>query len=236
MDVERSDNRRWYQGPLFPYRAGKSDITVDVTLSSWPIRGLGLAKAVLSTIREFKKTTTGRVLDFGSGSWLRYLEPIRKTLQSAEIQAVEFAEAFRGDAQEVRNTYDAHVKFWTPAEFAKKCSCLFDLIVLVNVLNTMPEERHRREVFEALAKHLNPLGKLLVYQRIWAQGENPDGSHVYGDGWIVPHHSSHTYRAKTGARWFSERVKEQGLKAVPIKTTITSSNTLLAVWERPFDG
>jgi hypothetical protein len=110
-------------------------------------------------------------------------------------------------------------------------------VLAVNVLNTMPEESHQREAFAALSKRLNPLGKLIIYQRIWAESENPKGARAYGEGWMVPQnrHPHHTYRGKTGARWFNERAKELGLKVVALRTEISSSNTLLRVWERPFE-
>jgi hypothetical protein len=113
------------------------------------------------------------------------------------------------------------------------------MILLVNVLNTIPEDMHQRTVFAFLAEHLNPLGWLVVYQRVWAEGEPPDVKIPYGDGWLVPQtvHNYHTYRGKTGAKWFTACATAAGLHLHPVTNNIriTSANTLLRVWKRPFD-
>jgi len=236
--IERGDSRRWYQGPIFSYHLDNAQITVNVAHSSWAIRGMATAKAVLGVFKEFRKTASAglHVLDFGAGSWLRYVTHLRTGLPSPNVYAVEYDEAFRDEAKEVRDTHEPHVTLWTPSQFQKKDRC-FDLIIAINVLNTIPEESHQRAVFKVLADHLNPLGKLFVYQRIWAKGENHEGSIPYGDGWIVPqsNHPHHTYHGKTGARWFADRAEEHRLRVMPLATTITSSNTFIRAWERPFD-
>lgn len=236
--TDRDDNLQWYQGPFFRYRRGKQAISVNVAHSSWPIRGLATTKAVLSVFKEFKATASGglHVLDFGAGSWLRYVRPLQRGLPSPNVYAVEFDEAFRDGAKEVREVHEPHMTLWTPSKFRKETRC-FDLIVAINVLNTIPEDSHQRAIFKILSRRLNPLGKLFVYQRIWAKNENPDGSIPYGDGWIIPqsNHPHHTYHGKTGARWFAEQSEENRLRAMPLETRITSSNTFIRAWEKPFD-
>lgn len=237
MAVSRRDRRDWHEGPIFEYRAAGKKIRVNVTGSSWPIRGLEPAHAVRDVLREFRKLPGQRVLDFGAGSWLRYVNCVQKLLSTREVYAVEFDEAFRDDALQVRRQHEADVTFWAPGRFASMRTGKFDLIILVNVLNTMPEEHHQHEVFSFLSNVLNPLGWLVVYQRIWVESENPSGAFQYGDGWLVPQarFNHYTYRAKTGAKWFNQRADECKLKPVDIKTDISSSNTLLRVWEKRFE-
>jgi spermidine synthase len=125
------------------------------------------------------------------------------------------------------------ISFYSPASFVGEDD-KYDLILLINVLNTIPEEEHRRQVFDHLARRLNPTGWLLVYQRIWSSADKPVDKLPYMDGWLVPQtrYDYYTYRAKTGAIWFNLRAEACGLKAVRIKTRITSNNTLLRVWEK----
>jgi hypothetical protein len=75
----------------------------------------------------------------------------------------------------------------------------------------------------------------MVYQRIWAETENPKGAIPYSDGWLIPqtHYSYYTYRAHTGHRWFNEQAA--AAKLWPKSTfELSSSNTLLRLWEKPF--
>jgi cyclopropane fatty-acyl-phospholipid synthase-like methyltransferase len=200
---------------------------------------MAATKAVLSVFKEFKKTASAgcHVLDFGAGAWLRYVAHLRKGLPSPNVYAVEFDEAFQGEAAEVREGEAANITFWTPRQF-RKASQRFDLIVAINVLNTIPEEEHQREVFKVLAARLNPLGKMFVYQRIWAKGESESaGGTAYGEGWIMPqsNHPHHTFHGKTGANWFKQQAEENGLRVIPLETKLTSNNTFIRAWEKPFD-
>jgi cyclopropane fatty-acyl-phospholipid synthase-like methyltransferase len=200
---------------------------------------MAVTKAVLSAFKEFKKTASAgcHVLDFGAGAWLRYVEHLQKGLPSPNVYAVEFEEAFKDEAKERRDAHAQNTTLWTPAEFRKEDQ-RFDLIIAINVLNTIPEEIHQREIFKVLANRLNPTGKLFVYQRIWAKGESEgDGGIPYGEGWIMPqsHHPHHTYHGKLGANWFKTQAKECELRVVDLKTDITSGNTFFRAWERQFD-
>jgi hypothetical protein len=234
MKIQRLDKRFWYSGPRFDYRAAGKKLTVNVVGSSWPIRGLALAQAVCDVLRECHGE---KVLDFGAGSWLRYVEHIRHKLPTRDVYAVEFDEAFRGDSADLKRRFQSDVTFWTPSSFKKQHDQKFDLILLINVLNTMPEEEHQRQVFKCLSERLNPLGWLVVYQRVWTEGENPAGALPYGDGWLIPqtNYNYYTYRAKTGAKWFNARAAACRLKSVTTKAEakISSRNTLFRVWEKP---
>ena len=235
MKIRRNDKRLWHEGPIFNYHAPGKKIAVNVAGSSWAIRGLAAAKAVTKVLREFRVLGGNRVLDFGAGSWLRYIEPVRRTLPSSDIYTVEFEEAFHDDAAKLKAKFQSDVTFWTPSSFMSRRTGKFDLIFAINVLNTIPEAEHQREVFSCLSEHLKPLGWLLIYQRIWVESENPAEALPYGDGWLIPQtYGYYTYRAKTGAKWFNAQAAECKLRPVPIKTEITSSNTLLRVWEKPF--
>jgi hypothetical protein len=233
--IHRTDARAWHQGPVFNYRASPTSIDVNVVGSSWPIRGLATAEAVLQVLASFKKRPGQTILDFGAGSWLRYTQHLRSALPSKDVYAVEYEEAFHDDAGAVKQQLEQHITLWRPIDFVREKKQHFDLILLINVLNTIPEESHRASIFDALSDRLNPTGWLLMYQRIWAKSENPKGAIEYGDGWLTPQkrHSHYTFRASTGARWFNEQAKKADLK--PVSTAeLSSSNTLLRVWEKPF--
>jgi len=184
--VKRDDGRSWYQGPVFEYRASSKPIVVNVAGSSWPLSGINLAKYVVSILKDFRELPGTTIVDFGAGSWLRYARRIQRLMGDRNLYVVEYSEAYHGKAAEVRRKLEPHATFWSPAEFAKDKKQRFDLAILVNVLNTIPEETHRRSVFQALAARLNPRGRLVVYQRMWVESENPKGALAYGDGWMVP--------------------------------------------------
>jgi hypothetical protein len=194
-----------------------------------------LADVVLKVLKKFKALPGRRILDFGAGSWLRYSQRIRSLMPDRELYAVEYAEAFHDDASALKDQFRNDLELWRPVDFVKHKDRRFDLVLVVNVLNTIPEEAHRRSVFSTLADRLNPNGWLLVYQRIWAESENPAGAIEYGDGWLIPqpYHSYYTYRARTGARWFNQEATALGLRALPTPET-SSSNVILRLWEKPF--
>lgn len=234
--MKRADRRAWHQGPSFNYKASPKPLVVNVAISSWAIRGLRHAAVVHQIIGQFKrKRSGGTILDFGAGSWLRYVQHLRKTMPSSELFAVEYSEAFHEEAEALRQNLEAHITLWSPTDFVKSKPKGFDLVLVVNVLNTIPEEAHRRSIFKSLAQRLNPNGWLVVYQRIWALSENPPGAIEYDDGWLVPqeNYNCYTYRARTGHRWFNDRAGEAGLRAMTVPE-ISSSNTLLRLWEKPF--
>ncbi len=235
--IRRDDGRSWHQGPSFEYRLSPKKVVVNVTGSSWTIKGLALAAAVVKILKESTRFPGENVLDFGAGSWLRYAQHIQKRMPGRDLYIVEYSEAFSevGPAQ-LKRAMEDDVTFWRPSDFVQNTDVHFDLILLVNVLNTVPEEKHRESMFQTLAKRLNPRGWLVVYQRIWAASENPPGAIEYTDGWLVPqkHHDYFTFRGKTGKRWFNEQAEKARLRNVTTKAKITSSNTLLRVWEKPF--
>jgi hypothetical protein len=232
----------WHQGPRFDYRADRKKVSVNVAGSSWLIHNMPRAQPVEDLLGEFKKTRPGEnpaVLDFGAGSWLRYVSYMQEKGLTSDLHAVEFNEAFHGEAAALKSGLEPSVSFRAPGSFENQRRQKFDLILLVNVLNTMPEETHRQEVFTCLSERLNPLGWLAVYQRVWVESENPEGALLYGDGWLVPQpkYGYYTYRAKTGAIWFNARAKTCDLKSLAIKaqTKFTSGNTLFRLWEKPLE-
>jgi hypothetical protein len=239
MKVNPLHNLPWHGGPRFDYRADGRKVAVNVVGSSWGIHNMPLAEPVRSVLRQFRPIGGNRVLDFGAGSWLRYVRYVRRNLNTREVYAVEFEEAFHDDSAKLKARYAQNVTFWTPKSFEKQRDEKFDLILLVNVLNTMPEEEHQRDVFRCLSKRLELNGWLLVYQRVWTAGVNPTDALPYGNGWFIPQqprYDYYTYRAGTGAIWFNKLAKECGLDPVVTKAEnkFTSNNTLLKVWEKPF--
>jgi hypothetical protein len=233
-------NRTWYSGPKFQYHTAGKKLTVNVAGSSWRIGGLPLSNPVRSVLGEFNEVKPGEnaVLDFGAGSWLRYVRFVTDNLPTADVHAVEFEDAFHDDALNVRTCLQPRFTFWTPRSFKTDRRKKFDLILLVNVLNTIPEDEHRRAVFAYLSQRLNPLGWMVVYQRVWVESENPPGALPYDDGWVVPQPSCdyYTYRAKTGAKWFAAQAQACGLRYYRTQTEqkFKAGNTLFRAWEKPF--
>jgi hypothetical protein len=216
---------------------------VDVTRSA-PHGKLALSMQVIQTLNKFMAGPGERVLDFGAGAWLRYVKEINKTMnhRPIELYVVEYEEAFQDRSQnaqsvvtKLRNTLNQYATFWTPEKFASRAmrGTHFDLILLINVLNTIPEEEHRADIFRTLAKRLRPMGWLFVEQRMWVKSENPKAP-KYGDGWIIEQLSCSTYHAGTGARWFSNMAKEAKLEVLDLGIKPKSHNTLFRVWEKPF--
>src|SRR2546423_7322400 len=242
MNITPLHHLLWYDGPRFNYGVAKKVVTVNVVGSSWLIHGVPLAWPVCSVLEEFKQNRGGdKVLDFGAGSWVRCIQRIRKSMPTREVHAVEFNEGFHDDSVALKTSFMPFVTFWTPKSFQRlPRRKKFDLILLVNVLNTMPEEWHRRKVFACLSKRLNPMGWMVVYQRVWTAGVNPAGALQYEEnGWLIsqqPRFDYYTYRAGTGATWFNDQAEECGLEPYPTKTekNFTSNNTLFKVWEKPF--
>lgn len=238
MKIKRTHRLSWHQGPRFSYSVAKKKFNVNVVGSSWPIHGVPLAKPIRDVLEEFKYLGRDQILDFGAGSWLRYVSYIRKKYRTFEVYAVEFDEAFHGMASTLKATFSSHVTFWTPSSFENQRGN-FDLILLVNVLNTIPEDEHQREVFKCLSENLSPSGWMVVYQRIWTKGENPSGALPYGNGWFIPQsqYGYYTYRSATGASWFKAQAKACGLNHIMshAEEKFASNNTLFKVWEKQFD-
>jgi SAM-dependent methyltransferase len=239
MKIKRLRHLLWQEGPRFDYSGGgKKPLTVNVVGSGWLIRG-ALAHPVCGVIEEFKQSSGGsRVLDFGAGAWLRYTQYMRKRLPTYELHAVEFDDAFQyATPAALKNGLVNQVKFWQPKSFERKRGEKFDLILLINVLNTMPEEEHQEEVFKCLSERLNPTGWLVVYQRTWVASENPPDALPYKNGWLIPQrppYDYYTYRSGNGANWFNSLAKECGLNPVPTRAarSFTSNNTVFKVWEK----
>jgi hypothetical protein len=197
---------------------------------------MDLADAVLK-VMDKRKELGGTILDFGAGSWLRYTKRVQGTYSGQELYAVEYEEAFHDKAKMLRDSMQNDVTFWRPFDFVMQKKQRFDLALLINVLNTIPEESQRQSIFKAVADRLNPLGWLVVYQRNWSESDKPDGALEYTDGWMVRQQDgSYTYRARTGARWFNDQARECKLRDVQKGIAPPSSNNaLLRVWEKPFD-
>jgi len=238
--IEQVRNKSWYNGPDFVYRKRegrkRETLTVHVTASASPLKAVPLSSPVLSLIEKAsqKQVAVSRTLDFGAGCWLRYVEPILTKLPETELHVVEYEEAFSGSAAATYLGLKSRFTHWSPGEFADVDES-FDLILVVNVLNTIPETLHHQQIFRFLSKRLNPLGWLAVYQRVWAQNDNLPTAIPYGEGWIIPlqRQDACTYRAKTGAQWFNAEARGARLRPLQLGIPMTSGNTIFKVWEKP---
>lgn len=245
----KKHSKRWYEGPQFKYRLDYSDRTkdvfVDVTRSA-PHSGLPLSAHVTKALDSIMDGAGGCVLDFGAGAWLRHATMIKEKMNECplELYIVEYEEAFRNRSREaqkqvakLRDSISSFATFWTPKEFASisKRGTDFDLILLINVLNTIPEERHRGRIFRTLVRRLRPSGRLVVDQRIWVRSENPEAPR-YGDGWIIEQPNYCTFRAGTGATWFNNMANRARLNVLGLGIKHSSGNTFFRIWEKPFGG
>jgi hypothetical protein len=245
--VEKRHKKRWYEGPRYKYALIYPEETIEVIIDvtrSAPNEKIDLSSNVVQVIDKFLDGPGTRVLDFGGGAWLRYSRMLMDVMQHSplDLYIVEYEEAFKNrsrKAQEnvacLRKDADGYATFWTPRRFIKRSNSKthFDLILLVNVLNTVPEVDHRRRMFKAVANRLRPLGWIVVDQRIWAKSENLYAPE-HGKGWVIPQTNYCTYRAGTGANWFNQIAEEEDLKTHRLEIKHSSGNTFFRVWKRPF--
>jgi len=214
---------------------------VDVTGSSWPLSGVPLSSQVLQVLARCAENEKRRVLDFGAGTWLRYPRYILEHHPELELFVVEYEEAFAGRSPQAaaacERTRD-QATVWTPGEFDTKKvrKQRFDAVLLVNVLNTVPEPGFREDIVKTLSERLYPSGWLVVYQRIWTGSELKGQFFEYQDGWIVPLDGKDycTYRARTGAKWFNQVTRELPLRVLDLDIGMSSGNTFFRVWQKRF--
>jgi SAM-dependent methyltransferase len=149
-----------WKDPYYHYRLKQRKIVVDVT-GSIP-NFIGEIDGLSDVAAEFKKRGFTRVLDFGAGKLrnARYL--LRKQFK---VWAVEFKEAYDTPKAEqifksTRNSFTNFFFLEYPDKFLE-FKGEFDCVLLINVVNVVPEPGDRKKIVIECTKRLKRGGLLL---------------------------------------------------------------------------
>ena len=177
--------RKLFESPLFrgTDSSGKK-FTVDVTSSIAPSlpSNAGLIQSVTDWMKEHHCT---RVLDFGAGA-LRHTIPLLRA--GFEVTAVEYENAFKRPVAAKKRTMAkrfAHFEdlVW-PHDFVRSRE-KYDVVLLVFVLQTVPEKKERDAILSEIAKKLDRNGpRRLYYASRIGDTSNSDKLHLYKDGFV----------------------------------------------------
>ena len=177
--------RKPFESPFFngTDSSGKQ-FKVDVTSSIAPSlsSNTGLVDSVISWMKEHN---CRRILDFGAGA-LRHSLPLLRA--GFEVTAVEYENAFkRPVASKKRAAAQRFAHFedlvW-PHDFLKSRE-KYDVVILVFVLQTVPEKKERDTILKEIAKRLDRNGpRRLYYASRFGDRTETDTRHRYKDGFI----------------------------------------------------
>ena len=164
---------------------GSKKFTVDVTqsISAGLSGNAGLVEHLVPWMKERGFT---RILDFGAGA-LRHTLPLLD--QGFEVTAVEFKEAFsRPKANknlEIARTKDGFSELIWPKDFINS-SQRFDVILLIFVLQVVPNKSDRERILDEIRKKLDKNGpKRLYYASRFGEGSRLKDEDKFRDGWIL---------------------------------------------------
>ena len=156
-----------WKDPYYKYivTKRKKPVTIDVTASIPPFKVP--SPSLSDVVADFKVRKFKTVLDFGAG---KLRNSIFLLEQNFKVWAVEFKEAFETPAgkqrlEEAKNfgKQSSGKKFFYleyPKDFFRFNKTL-DAALLINVVNIISEESHRKKILRACAKHIRPGGMLL---------------------------------------------------------------------------
>jgi len=164
-----------WKSPLYIYKmmdkldpADDSEILVDVTWSAKPTHATmapSLEKALRVTFDYLDKSKL-KILDFGAGK-LRHTIPLLEI--GHFVDACDYRSLYEKPSQEIKKNLEKarkYKKYFSqliyPADFAK-IAVQYDLIMMVNVLNVMPEPLERYFVLQKCNQHLSNGGYLLWF-------------------------------------------------------------------------
>ena len=173
LTVQSTADSMW-KSPLYIFKASHGldqtedvEILVDVTWSSKPTRpqmSPALKDALRKTFGHLGRPSL-RILDFGAGK-LRHTLPLLD--KGHRVDAVDYRSLYAKPSPEIRKNliraqkYGKQVKqVIYPDEFAKR-QVDYDLILLINVLNIMPEPLERYFVLHKCNENLSNGGHPLV--------------------------------------------------------------------------
>jgi 2-polyprenyl-3-methyl-5-hydroxy-6-metoxy-1,4-benzoquinol methylase len=145
-----------WDDPYFRYRIPKREIIVDVTASIPNFENE--VDALGDVVAEFQRRKYNKICDFGAGKLRNTLFLLKKKFR---VWAVEFEEAFDTPAaQKMRKKARDHGGFFElkyPREFLH-FSETFDAVLLINVINIVPEKSHRVKILDECADRLKSGG------------------------------------------------------------------------------
>jgi 2-polyprenyl-3-methyl-5-hydroxy-6-metoxy-1,4-benzoquinol methylase len=174
LTVQSTAESMW-QSPLYIFKASHGldqtddfEILVDVTWSSKPTRpqmSPALTTALRKTFGHLGRSSL-KILDFGAGK-LRHTLPLLE--KGHIVDAVDYRSLYAKPSPEIRKNLiraqqygDRFKQVIYPAEFAKQ-QVDYDLILLINVLNIMPEPLERYFVLHKCNENLSKGGHLLWF-------------------------------------------------------------------------
>jgi hypothetical protein len=174
LTVQSTADSIW-RSPLYIFKAKQGldasddvEILVDVTWSSKPTRPK-MAPALQKTLRATFDHLGGsklKILDFGAGK-LRHTLPLLE--KGHTVDAVDFRSLYLKPTPEIKKNLQRAQQFGGrftqvvyPSDFAKQKKH-YDLILLINVLNVMPEPLERYFVLHKCNENLSKGGHLLWF-------------------------------------------------------------------------
>jgi len=151
--------KRNWDNPYYKYKLARREIIIDVTGSiprfEGEVDGLG------DVVAEFRKRGFKKICDFGAGKFRNSLYLLKNKYK---VWAVEFKEAFETPhAQKMKKRAETHKNLFIlqyPNEFLG-CKETFDAVILINVVNIIPEKRHREKVLIECSERLRKRGLIL---------------------------------------------------------------------------
>lgn len=149
-----------WQEPYYECPVGESIFTVDVTKSS-PSR-LKAIRIMDELIVDLNNMKAKRILDFGAGK-LRNTIPLLK--EGFQVYACEYQRQFEHYSKsiemlEATRKYRNFKTLIYPHEF-RSSTVEFDAILLIYVMNIIPDPDHRKLILESCAQRLKQNGRLL---------------------------------------------------------------------------
>jgi len=179
------DNQNW-KSPYYKYiiTKRKKKVTINVTSSipsfNIPIKGLS------DVVAEFKKRKFKTIIDFGAGK-------LRNTMyllqENFKVYSVEFKEAFSTPNAKERLEEARSFKNFFFLKYPKDFldfNKMADAIIMVNVVNIVPEESERKKILRECAIRLKHNGLLLLMTQYGEPHYRPGVTKrlKLNDGWI----------------------------------------------------
>jgi SAM-dependent methyltransferase len=126
-----------------------------------------------------------RILDFGAGA-LRHSLPLLRA--GFEVTVVEYENAFKrpvaAKKRAAAKRFNHFAGLVWPHDFIRSKE-KYDVVLLVFVLQTVPEKSERNRILYEIAKKLDPDGpRRIYYASRFGDKTEADKAHAYRDGWI----------------------------------------------------
>jgi len=195
----------FWKSPLYLYRkiVGLNkikEIIINMTWSAIPTRAEP-APALENVLRKVfqymsKRNATFKILDFGAGK-LRHTDLLLKA--NHKVTAVEYPQLFLHPSEQIQNFLDFvenHDKFgglFAPSDFISSKKNSYDLILLINVLNIIPELLDRLFILELCNKKLDKNKYLLWFTQYGDEDQRKSTCESLTDGGCTTAKSRRTF-------------------------------------------